>query len=61
MTTIEILNKRTAQRIYCGNGDLTGVDLQVFSGRAFTRHLGELVRAVRRLIIVVMPAHAVLA
>lgn len=61
MTTIEILNTCTAPRLYCGNGDLTGVDLQVFSGRAFVRHLKELARAVLHLAVFVMPAHAVLA
>lgn len=61
MTTIEILNKLTAQRLYCGNGDLTGVDLQVFSGRAFARHLKELARAVRHLVMMVMPARLAIA
>ena len=61
MTTIEILNRRTAYRLYCGNGDLTGVDLQVFSGHAFARHLRELARSARRLIAIVIPAHAALA
>ena len=61
MTTIEILNTRSAQRFYCGNGDLTGVDLQVFSGRAFVRHFGQLARAVVNLVAVVMPARNAVA
>jgi hypothetical protein len=61
MTTIEILNKSSAQRFYCGNGDLTGVDLQVFSGRAFVGHVRELAQAVRQIAMAVMPAHPAIA
>lgn len=47
MKTLETKTNRKSSPYYSGGGDLSGVDLQVFSGSAFVKHIAALVRMVR--------------
>lgn len=46
MKTLETKDNRKSSSYYSGGGDLSGVDLQVFSGSAFVKHIAALVRMV---------------
>jgi hypothetical protein len=47
MKTLETKTNRKSSHYYSGGGDLSGVDLQVFSGSAFVKHVAALVRMAR--------------
>ncbi|MFA4951736.1 hypothetical protein [Brevundimonas sp.] len=47
MKTLETKTNRKSSPYYSGGGDLSGVDLQVFSGSAFVKHIAALVRMAR--------------
>ena len=47
MKTLETKTYRKSSSYYSGGGDLSGVDLQVFSGSAFVKHIAALVRMAR--------------
>lgn len=46
MKTLETKTYRKSSPYYLGGGDMSGVDLQVFSGSAFVKHIAALVRMV---------------
>lgn len=47
MKTLETHTDRKSSPYYSGGGDMSGVDLQVFSGSAFVKHIAALVRMAR--------------